>query len=457
LSPGHQYYTYPAFGAAWNISNERFMESMSSIISNLKLRAGWGVTASQGINPYSTLGGLSSSAYNFGQGTAGQQIGYTVTSLPNKSLKWQSTAQFDYGLEFGLLKNRITGAIDYYSQETSNILLPVSLPLSNGANSTFLNVGKTKSHGLEVTISSTNVQTASGFTWSTDLNYFFNREKITQLSSPGQTFDINNGWFVGQPLTVLYDYKKIGIWQNDDPGLTQQTSPVQKPGQIKVLDWNTSGAQPGSADYGKPDGKITPDDRMILGNFQPKFDAGMTNRFAFKRFDLSISIYARMGMKVVVPYVSSEPGGSNFTGYSFFNQSRQNQLKVDYWTPTNPTNAFPQPDASLGAPLYSSTLSYVDGSFIKARTINLGYTIPSTILSKVGVSSLRIYVSAVNPFVIWSPFVRDGYGPDPEGNGFGGAVNSTGTTVAGTVGRQITVNANNPSTRQFLVGVNLKF
>jgi TonB-dependent starch-binding outer membrane protein SusC len=456
LSPGSQYYTYPAFAAAWNISNEKFMEAVPAV-SNLKLRAGWGVTASQGINPYSTLGGLGTSAYNFGQGTAGQQGGYTVSNLPNNSLKWQSTAQYNIGLDFGILDNRISGAIEVYNQKTSDILLPVSLPPSNGASSTFLNVGKTKGSGLEITINTVNIKTDNGFTWSTDFNYFFNREEIVQLSTSTQRNDIGNGWFVGQPIAVIYDFKKIGIWQTDDPGLAAQTSPTQRAGQIRVLDWNTTGALPGSAEYGKPDGRITPDDRTIVGNFQPKFDAGITNRISFKRFDLSLSIYARMGMKVVVPYLASEPGGANFTGYNFFMQSRQNQLKVDYWTPENPTNAFPRPDASLGAPLYSSTLSYIDGSFIKCRSINLGYDLPSALLSKAGITSLRVYVSAVNPFVIWSPFVRDGYGPDPEGNGFGGGVNASGTTNAGTVGRQITVNANNPATKQFLFGLNLKF
>ena len=456
LSPGSQYYTYPAFAGAWNIVNEKFMEGIP-LVTNLKLRAGWGVTASQGINPYSTLGALGTSAYNFGPGVAGQQGGYTISSLPNNSLKWQSTQQTNIGLDFGILSNRLTGAIEVYSQETSNILLPVSLPPSNGAGTTFLNVGKTKGRGVELTLSSVNVQSPAGFTWTTDFNYFFNREEIVQLSTPGQTSDIGNGWFVGQPLAVIFDYKKVGIWQTGDPGLGEQTSPVQRPGQIRVVDWNTTGATPGSPDYNVPDGRITPDDRMIIGNFQPKFDAGMTNRVTFKRFDLSISIYARMGMKIVVPYLSSEPGGSNTAGYSFFHQSRQNQLKVDYWTPENPTNAFPQPDASLGAPLYSSTLSYVDGSFIKCRSINFGYDFAPSLLSKFGVTGLRIYVSAVNPFIIYSPFVRDGFGPDPEGNGFGGGVNATGTSNAGTVGRQVTVNANNPSTRQFMFGLNLKF
>lgn len=456
LSPGYQYYTYPAFAAAWNITNEKFMSGLP-VISNLKLRAGWGVTASQNISPYSTLGGLGTNAYNFGQTTAGQQVGYTVNSLPNKSLKWQSTSQYNIGLDFGVLDNRITGSIEYYNQQTSDILLPVVLPPSNGGGTIVTNLGKTEGRGLEISINSINLKTEQGLVWSTEFNYFFNREKITQLSNPNETSNIGNGWFVGQPLTVIYDYKKIGIWQTGDAGLNTQVSPVQHPGQIKVLDWNTTGATPGSANYGVADNRITPDDRMIIGNFQPQFDAGMTNKVTYKRFDFSISIYARVGMKVVVPYLSSEPGGSNFTGYSFFNQSRQNQLKVDYWTPTNPTNAFPQPDASIGVSNYSSTLSYVDGSFIKCRAINLGYDIPTTVLGKVGISSLRVYASIVNPFVIWAPFVSDGYGPDPEGNGFGGGVNATGTSNAGTVGRQITVNANNPATRQILFGLNLKF
>jgi TonB-dependent starch-binding outer membrane protein SusC len=128
-----------------------------------------------------------------------------------------------------------------------------------------------------------------------------------------QTEFVANGWFVGQPLTVIYDYEKIGIWQQsdaDDGTLAAQTSPVQRPGQIRVLDWNTAGAKAGDANYGVPDGRITPEDRKVIGNFQPKFNAGITNTVMFKNFDLSVSIYARIGMKVVVPYLSSEPNGS---------------------------------------------------------------------------------------------------------------------------------------------------
>lgn len=456
LSPGNQYYTYPAFAAAWNISEEEFMSGISAI-NVLKLRAGWGIAASQGINPYATLGGLGSGAYNFGQGTAGQQGGYTVTTLPNSSLKWQSTSQYNIGLDFAIFKNRISGSIEYYGQRTKDILLPLGLPPSNGANSTIKNVGKTKANGFELTLNTVNIRSGNGLVWTTDFNFFFNREKIVELTTPTQMEDVGNGWFVGQPIAVIYDFKKVGIWQTKDAAeLAAQTSPVQKPGDIRLLDWNTAGATRGSANYGKPDGKITAEDRMVLGSFQPKFEAGMSNRVAFKNFDLSVSVYARVGMKVVVPYLASEAGGSFFAGYNWFMTGRNNQLKVDYWTPNNPTNKFPQPDA-LAPPQYTSTLSYVDGSFIKCRSINLGYTMPGNLLGKVGINSLRVYVSAVNPFVIWSPFVKEGYGPDPEGNGFGGGVAGQNTGQAGTVGRQITVNANNPATRQFLFGVNLNF
>ncbi len=441
LSPGNQWYTYPAFSLAWNVKDEDFMNDVSWLTA-LKLRAGWGVAASQGINPYSSLGLLGTSAYNFGQSTAGLQGGYTIASLPNKSLKWQSTSQFNFGLDFGLFNNRLFGSIEIYNQKTKDILLPVSLPPSNGGGTSVLNLGKTKGNGFELTLSSVNVKNRD-FGWTSDFNYFFNREEIVELTNPTQTMDIGNGWFVGHPITVIYDFKKLGIWQTGDHGLTTQLSPIQKPGDIRLQDLNN-------------DNRITADDRQVIGNFQPTFEAGLGNTIRYKSFDLQFTIYAKIGHEVVVPYLSTEPGGSFFAGYNWFLTGRNNQLKVDYWTPRNPTNKFPQPDA-LAPPQYNSVLSYVDGSFVKVRNINLGYQLPTKILERAGLGGVRIYVSAINPFVIWSPFVKEGYGPDPEGNGFGGGVAVQGIGQAGTVGRQITVNANNPATRQFIVGLNLNF
>jgi TonB-linked SusC/RagA family outer membrane protein len=444
LSPGHQWYTYPAFSLGWNIINEQFANRWSNLFTTLKLRGGWGITSNQGVAPYSTLGLLNATAYNFGQTSAGQQAGYTVGTLANQNLHWESTDQTNIGLDFGILKNRISGSIEVYQQHTKDILMSVVLPISNGANSYTANIGKTSGRGLEITLSTVNVKTASGFTWTTDFNFYFNREKIVAL--PGSVNDLGNGWFIGQPLTVIYDLKKIGIWQTDDSTkgiLAQQTSPVQYPGQIRVQDLNG-------------DGKITSADRQIIGNFQPKWEGGLASRINYKNFDFTFVLFARMGMKVLVPYISTD-GGAN--GSTFFNSSRINQLKVDYWTRNNPTNNFPAPDGSMQQPVFGSTLQYQDGSFIKMRSINLGYTFSDKMLGKTGISSLRIYAAVENPFVIYSPFVRDDFGPDPEGNGYGGAVNTPtySGNVNGSTNRQVSVNANNPSMRLFNFGLNLRF
>jgi TonB-linked SusC/RagA family outer membrane protein len=455
LSPGNQYFTYPALAVGWNIMNEDFMKSVDWI-NNLKLRGGWGITSNQGVAPYTTLGLLSTSTYNFGQATAGEVGTYLVTSLANTHLHWEQTAESNIGLDFGFLQNRISGSLDVYEEKTSDILLLQSLPPSNGASSFENNLGQTQGKGVELNLTTIDIRpaTAGGFSWETDFNFFLNREKITRLL-PGETSEINNGWFIGQPLTVIYDVKKLGIWQTADSldgALQAQTSPSQLPGNIKVQDY--SGAN------GKPDGKIDANDRQILGNFQPKWEGGFTSRMNYKGFDLDFVIFARMGMKVVVPYLQTD--GSEL-GYDFFMQSRVNQLKVNYWTRSNPTNAFPRPDASLQSFPFASTLGYQNGSFVKMRSINLGYTIPSRALGRAGITSLRVYFTALNPFLLYSPFTKAGFGPDPEGNGYGGAVASTaagGSIGAGGVSgqsRQITVNANIPSTRTFNLGLNLKF
>jgi TonB-linked SusC/RagA family outer membrane protein len=455
LAPGHQYFTYPAFALGWNMMNEDFMKGIDWL-SNLKLRGGWGITSNQGVSPYSTLGLLSTSTYNFGQASAGGVGTFLVTQLANPHLHWEQTAETNIGVDFGFIQNRITGTIDVYKQNTKDILLLQTLPASNGASQIENNLGKTTGKGIEINLTTVNIRptSAGGFSWTTDFNFFLNREKITQII-PGVTQDINDGWFVGQPLTVIYDVKKLGIWQTADSldgKLQAQTSPSQLPGNIHVQD--ISGAN------GKPDGKIDQNDRQILGNFQPKWEGGFTSTMTYMGFDLNFTIFARMGMKLVAPYVQTD-GSAN--GYDFFMQSRINQLKVNYWTRSNPTNDFPRPDASLQSFPYASTLGYLDGSFIKMRSINLGYTIPARALGRSGISSLRVYLTALNPFILYSPFVKAGYGPDPEGNGYGGAVAST--AAGGSVGpggvsgqsRQITVNANNPSTRSFNVGVSLKF
>ncbi len=439
LAPGNQWFTYPALSVGWNISNEKFMHN-ATWISNLKLRAGWGVSSNQTIAPYTTIGSLTSSFYNYGEGTSPNTnfvSGYLINTLPNPHLTWESTRGYNIGLDFGLFNDRISGAVEYYNVNTRDILLSKELPRSRGANSVLVNQGKTAGHGLELTLSSLNIKGRTGFTWNTDLNFSMSREKIVALQ-PGLTQDIGNGWYVGQPLTVIYDVKKTGIWQLGEKADAARYGAA--PGDIKIQDVNGNGT-------------IGAEDRQVIGNFQPDFVFGFNNRFAYKNFDLNIVTFGRIGQTVVVTYLTADGGAA---GYPFFMNSRVNQYKVDYWTPDNPTNAFPQPDASRDALQYTSALSYRDGSFIKIRTITLGYSFPSKITNKIGLSSLRLYLAAQNPFILWAPLVHDGLGIDPEGNGNGNAVGSTagGTPV---VARAITVGMGAPPTRQYMFGVNVKF
>lgn len=440
LAPGKQWVTYPAVSAGWNLDKEKFLAN-ATFVNSLKLRAGWGVSSNAGIGPYSTLGSLGSNFYNFGSGTVvgtNYVNGYLINTSPNPELTWEKTRGWNLGTDFSLFDNRLSGSIEYYNTKTSDILLQRNLPRSNGTNSILTNVGKTASYGMEFSVSSVNIKSQSGFTWRTDVNAFFNREKITALQL-GLQSDVNNGWFVGSPITTIYDVKKIGIWQTDEAA--QAAVYGVKPGDIKLEDRDKSKS-------------IGQEDRQVVGNFQPDFVAGMTNHFEYKNFDLNIVLFGRFGQTVVVNYLAADGGAA---GYPFFLNSRVNQLKVDYWTPTNPTNDFPQPDAGVDGLRFTSTLTYRDGSFIKIRSIDLGYNIPAKIFGNTGIQSIRAYVSAQNPFILWSPLVRDGLGIDPEGNGTG---NSVGTTAGGgspVQGRAITVGMGVPSTRQFIVGINMKF
>ncbi|MEI9942966.1 MAG: TonB-dependent receptor [Chitinophagaceae bacterium] len=437
LAPGNKWFTYPAIGASWNASDELFLKNVSWL-SNLKLRAGWGKSANQSANPYSTLGALGTVNYSFG--SSGFVSGVNVGQLPNPDLSWENTAVTNFGLDFGLFKNRITASIDVYNAKTSDIIVNKSLPISNGASSITTNAAKTKSNGVEILLSTVNIDSKSGFRWTTDINWSMNREKIVALEEPGKTQDIGNGWFVGQPLNVIYDYKKIGIWQSGDAATIAQYGAPQAVGRIRVEDVNK-------------DNKIDANDLQIIGSAQPKWIGGITNRFTYKNVDLSVVAFARWGGTITATYLQSNNGGSG--GYGFLMQARVNQWKVDYWTATNPTNDFPHPEGQTLVDNYSSTLGYYDATFIRVRSINLGYTLPTRLASKVGMSSVRVFATVSNPFIVYSPFVRDGYGIDPEGTGTGSGLAPQGGGTA-TPGRSINVTADIPPTREFTFGLNIR-
>ena len=385
LAEGHKWVAFPSVALAWRVSEEAFMKKQN-FLSNLKLRAGWGKTGNSSIDPYMTRGGLGLSTYVWDNG-ASEVLGYAPSIMENSELTWETTKQWNVGVDFGFFNNRLSGTVDLYLQHTSDLLLERQIPVVSGFGSVLSNVGETKNKGIEISLSSLNINTKS-FQWTTDVMFYANKESIESLYN-GKVDDIGNKWFIGHPINVHYDYEKIGIWQNTSEDLAE------------MEEFNKNGANFKSGDikiWDNGDKKITEADRKILGSTSPKFIASMVNSISYKGFDFSIFLYASVGAMLNnnIEYLN-KPG-------------RANSIVIDYWTPTNPTNAYPRPSVDNASPAYVKSLQYEKADFIRVRNITLGYTLPEKLLKKIRARKIRVYLSANNPFVI------TGFsGIDPEG------------------------------------------
>ncbi|MBP8941782.1 MAG: TonB-dependent receptor, partial [Saprospiraceae bacterium] len=344
--------------------------------------------------------------------------GYRPNTIGNPDLRWESSATANIGIDYSLFKGKLQGSIEFYQTDTKSLLLSDFLPGSTGFNAVTRNVGHTRNKGIELNLSSTNINT-NNFRWTTDLSFTKNTEAIVELYN-GKVDDLGNRWFIGQPLNTYFDYKKIGIWQTNEADLAKSFG--SEVGQIKVQDTNG-------------DGKINASDRVILGSDIPDFQAGLTNRFSYKGIDLSFFFYASIGQEIV----------SGFHQNNNALAGRYQQIKVDYWTPNNPTNEFPRPKSNQEFPVLNTAIIYFDGSFIKLRNINLGYTLPSTLTKKWKAESVRVFTSIQQPF-IWSKFRSKYNGVDPEATITSSA---TGTTAVN--------NGITPATRVITAGFNFKF
>lgn len=427
LSKGHKWHTYPSVALAWNINNESFMDNLHWM-DMLKLRVGYGETSNQSVSPYSTLGRLSQNRYNFGTEYV---YGYYLSSLSNPEVGWEFTKSYNAGIDWSVLSGRISGSFDFYIQKTQDLLVNQQLPGSSGITGTILvNVGKTENKGFEMAIRSQNfvAKKEGDFTWDTNFNLSLNRNKLLELNS-GVTQDEGNGWFVGHPIDVIYDWNKLGIWQTAEAEEAAKYGCV--PGDIKIEDYHN-------------DGKIDGNDRYIVGKFEPDFEFGFTNSFTYKNFDMDIVTYGQIGGTLVSTIHQDQAYINRLDG-------RRNNLKVDYWREDNPTNAFPRVNSSVSTTYYS-TLGYYDATYWKIKTITLGYTVPSKITQKWNISNLRIYLSCNNVATLFSPYMKDAGGVDPQPTGYFSVENGGGKQNS----RQLTVGLNTPPARQFLVGINFK-
>ena len=382
LAKGNRWGYFPSVAVAWRMKDEHFLSSVDEI-SDLKLRLSYGLSGNSAVSPYQTTGGLSKTIYEFGTVPA---YGYRPYSMANLELQWEKTRVLNFGVDFGLFNNRVYATIDAYKTWTSDLLLPMILPGHTGFTEVISNVGKTETRGIDLSINTVNFDTKD-FKWTTDLTFSANKEEITALNTNQN--DVGSGWFIGSSTKVFYDYEKIGIWQTSEAAEAAKYG--QEPGDIKVRDQNNDGAIDAN------------NDRKVLGQQTPKWTAGLNNRFEYKGWELSFFLYARVG------HLIQNEAAANFNPSGW-----NNSIACDYWTPENPTNAYPRPNFNKNeSMLYKSTLAYCKGNFLKIKDITFGYSFPKQMISKLNMSKLRIYTTLKNFFTFSAV---DDYDPERGGS-----------------------------------------
>jgi len=407
----NKYGVFPSAAAAWNIHNEAFMQNSKDIVSNLKWRISYGLSGNEAISIYQTqflmnsfpmaMNGLSNTALQI------------RTQMGNDDLQWEKTKGLNTGIDFGLLNNRISGSIDVYKSSTYDMLLRQLLPKLTGFVDVFSNMGKLENTGIDLTLNTKNI-VKENFNWSSTLVFSRNKNKIKEVYGNGQE-DLGNRWFIGQPVGVIYDYTKVGIWQEDEiaSGANKGWDDAAQAGDLKLADLNG-------------DGKISDADRSVLGQTAPKWTAGLTNTFSYKDFTLNIFINTVQGALRNNPQIGA---ASDEMG------RRSTPAALGYWTPENKSNEW----RSLGN--HSNVYGYgfpSKASFTRLKDVTLSYSMPQQLANKLGVGGLTVYASGRNLYT-WTNWL----GWDPEA-------------------RDITRGSENdainyPMVRTYVLGVNLNF
>ena len=396
LAEGNKWGYFPSIAAAWRINDEPFMSTTQTWLDNLKLRLSWGRTGNAAISAYQTLPVVDSENPIGSEFGSGQVTGRIPTSLGNENLTWEKTSSYNLGLDFGLLHNRIYGSLDFYVNKTDDLLYAQALPPSSVYALVLSNIGKTKGYGFEAQIGGIPF-TTKDFTWETNFTFSTSHDEIVELSSGmKKNIDNRNGHIVGEPVNIFYYYESDGCWgvgefdkykaewEANNPGKTLQYTGLT--GDVKIIDRNN-------------DGVLDDDDKRVYER-SPKCLLGWNNTFTYKDFSLSVLLYARLGGWIEYAY----------NGISPLNNS--NWADLDYWTPSNQGARNPSPGLANDSP-YKSAILYEKASYLKIKDITLGYNIPSNVVSKVGLSNIRLYGSLKNFFTFSS---IDNYDPERGGD-----------------------------------------
>ncbi|WP_126248672.1 SusC/RagA family TonB-linked outer membrane protein [Chitinophaga rhizosphaerae] len=419
---------FPSASVAWRIKQEDFMKDLH-VVSDLKVRGSWGITGNFNIGDFQYLGQIKDAIYSPNNTPI---KGQAQSNFENNDLGWEKTRGWDVGIEIGLLKNRIQIVADYYSKRTYDLLYQVTVPASTGFVSGLSNIGDVSNRGFEIELTTRNILQPD-FTWQTNFNLAMNKNRVEDLGGVKERISTDGttqmSWIlrVGEPMFSYYGYRTIGVF-NDAASLGKYPSLAgTKPGNPIFEDTNG-------------DGFITPADKQLLGNFQPKAILGMVNNFTYRNFDLSIAMQASLGAKM-------------FTYENQFYQgallgAMRRSIVANQWWSDSETGDGRMPGSALSTlTRQSGSDIYIeDASFLAVRNINLGYTLPDAAFKRLGINSFRAYLSAGNPFI----FTKKGFhGYNPEGSTLGeiGGVNSRPGYNSGS----------EPISRVYAIGFNFNF
>ncbi len=386
----NRYAFFPSAALGWRVSEEKFMEPAKNWLSNLKLRFSYGLTGNSDIGQYRSLPMLGSTNYVFGGNRA---PGIVIGELANPDLKWEKTAQYDLGFDLGLWNNRVTLEADFFLKKTKDLLYETPVPATSGKRSMMANIGSMDNKGIELTLNTVNIE-KQDFIWTSSFNISFLKNEITQLGTNNEDKLVDPNFLgynvilrVGEPVGSFWGYKRLGTWGSDEADEAAKYG--KKPGDLKHEDLNH--------DY-----QINDDDKQIIGRGTPDFYGTFSNYFSYKGFDLALELQYSVGADVL-----------NNTGHSLEDRTSIANSKstvLNAWTETNQNTPIAQTRlADAGYTTLIDSHKVEDGSFLRGKNISLGYTFPEKWISKIGLSKVRLSLSAQNFFLITS---YSGYDPE---------------------------------------------
>ncbi len=390
FAEGLKYGVFPSVAVGWNLHNENFLKG-NDAINNLKLRLSYGTSGNEAVAVYRTFTTMRDVQIAL-NGTT--HIAMVADRLGNAGLSWESKKSFNVGLDFGFFNNRINGSVDLYSATNYDLLLSRKLPAASGFPDVIANIGETEGQGIELTLNTVNVATPA-FKWNSTVVFSANKNEIVELYGDGKD-DIGSGWFLGEPIGVIRDYEKIGIWQTEEiaNGDHLTKDPIAKAGDVKLADL--------SGPAGTPDGKVDDFDRKILGQTSPKWIGGLTNTFTYRNFSLNVFIQT----------VQGSMRNNRHIGMASDELERRNSLAdIGYWTPDNKSNEWRSLNKNSNPHGYGFPVNI---NYTRIKDVTLNYDVPQTVVNKIKMSALGFYVSGRNLYTFtdwigWDPEERDDF------------------------------------------------